>query len=587
MKILSNELAVALPSGWSLAKSGRLIIIVLTLLALSLRVYGINYYSYGDEHYHIYNSLALATGQLPGNFHRIALFFFYGIFYFVGWMFGFFRDPAVFIGTYFSQMHIFYFVGRFFETLAGTACVPLLYLLGKKMFSRMTGFIAAFFLAVSPVSVEISQIARGQALCLLLIIVAMYFSYTAIDGKGKNLRYVFSGLCFGAALSIRIYVLIILIPLVCFYIKERSLFLVSQPGNHGGILRLLQMRIFSRLFLSLGLWLFIGFAILAYGVSAPRIFARFQPYVAGHIYDLATGTAEEKLYVGADVNNSFQYYLTEGLSRGLGLPLYIYCSLAIFIGLMKWRNRNYPALIFCVILYLAVMGRGAIAAVRYLFPLLPALFLVAGDVLSEGSRRFGFSQRHRNILIIVLVGIIAYPALSIVNNRNKLNRKPTTKDLAQEWIFSNLPDGTRIAVESMGYRGPDLKLTPVIDYWIYNLGDEDLRVLLNERIDQGQPSFALKHFIAHRPHPKYFTRTISIREVIDIRELIDEGYQYIVTCSGNRDVYEQEITRDRYPEHYASRVGFYQWLEKVGLLVKKFTPGPESPGDRIDIYKIR
>lgn len=82
------------------------------------------------------------------------------MFYSVWWAGGIFRDAREFIGLYLARMQIFYYAGRFFESLAGAASVPLLYLLGKKMFSPLVGFIAAFFLAVSPVAVEISQKAR-------------------------------------------------------------------------------------------------------------------------------------------------------------------------------------------------------------------------------------------------------------------------------------------------------------------------------------------------------------------------------------------------------------------------------------------
>ncbi len=116
-----------------------IILIGIIALAYILRVHGINYYSYGDEHFHVYNSLGLATGQLPGNFHRVALFLFYGLFYAIGWVIGIFRNPHDFIGVYFSQMHVFYYVGRFFEVLTGTAGVVLLYLWGKKIFSRTAG----------------------------------------------------------------------------------------------------------------------------------------------------------------------------------------------------------------------------------------------------------------------------------------------------------------------------------------------------------------------------------------------------------------------------------------------------------------
>jgi len=560
-----------------------LLLVLIVLLGFYLRVHGINYHSYGDEHFHVYNSLGLITGQIPGNFHRIALFLFYGLFYIVGWVLGIFTDTSDFIGVYFSRMHIFYYAGRLFESIIGTAAILMLYILGKKMFSRLTGLTACMFLAVSPVAVEISQKARGQALCLLLIIASLTFSYMAIGNKRRYLFYLLSGLCFGAAFSIRVYAGIIVIPIAFFFFKSEvakfnSFFNGPFTFNLRKILFLAR-----KLFVNIGIVILLFSIIISYILSAPHAIGHFSSYLTSHLATLSIGAESTKIYIGSEFPNSLRYYLTSGFPRAISLPLYVFSIIILIIGIFRFNKKNYAPLLLSVILYVVVMGRGSIAAPRYLFPIFPALFLVAGDVLVITGKRIKIPP----LIIFVGAFLLTVPAMRMVINQNSRNLQPTTKDIAEEWIFANLPSGTRIAVESMGYRGPDLKLTPVIDYWIYNLNEKELKKLLKQRVKQGQPSVALKYFIKYPPTPKYYTKTISVRDVVNVSELHDSQYQYIVTSQRNKTIYEKDITRKNYPEHYRARQEFYSWLEERGELIKKFLPDSDTPGDELRIYKIR
>lgn len=568
-------------------KSTVVILIVITILAFFLRVHGINYYSYGDEHGHLYNALGLASGQLPRNFHRIALFGFYGVFFILGWVMGFFHNPTQFIGTFYSNMHLFYYAGRFFEVLTGTASVVLLYFLGKKMFSRATGLAAALFLAVSPAAVELSRKARGQALCLLLITAAIYFAYTAIAKKRKWPGYLLAGLCFGAAFSIRIFSAIVVVPVLYFYLtgvfreqRQRRAGFYAPAGPK--IVEGLKNVVFNA-----GLWFFIIGGVFAFFVSDPTNFLRFPARLSIMLANISVGSGETSMYLGSEIRGSLDYYLKEGLPLVLGYPLYVFSAVAFLVGLFRFKRPNYLLLILTSVSYVLIMGRGSIASARYLMPIYPMIFLIAGDFLATGSGLICKSGRRATLLCLGAAFLLAVPALRTSHRQNRQHRLRTTKDLAEEWIFSNFPSGTRIAVESMGYRGPDLKLTPVIDYWIYNLSEEELKDLLAERLREGQPSFALRHFIENPPYPKYYTTTISVREIIDVERLKEERYQYIVTSLRNREIYEREITQLEYPEHYRARLEFYSWLEEEGELIKEFRPDENTPGDKLRVYRVR
>lgn len=556
-------------------KTTTIILILITALAFFLRVHGINYYSYGDEAYHVYNSLGLGSGQLPENFHRIALFVFYSLFYAVGWILGIFTTPRAFIGTYFSHQHVFYYAGRLFEALVGTAAVPFLYLLGKRMFSRRTALAAAFFLAVCPAAVEISQIARGQALAMALVIGALYFSCRSIR-KERTIDFILSGLCLGAASSIRVYCAVIFLPVISYLWPRTGLQSLEQSKRSDGRIR--------RLVRHRGLWLIlISFSVIFILSNPVRIF-NLRTYIENNVAIMSAG--EETVYPGCEQANSWRYYLTEGFPAALSWPLYL-LFIAGGIRVLAMKRRDGIVLALTCLVYLLVMGRGIIAAPRYLFPVIPACLLLAADCIDQFSSKIKAGGRWNNYLLAGLIVLLCVPAGRTVMESNRRNRLKSTKNLAEDWIFKNIPYGSKIAVERMGYTGPDLKLTPVLDYWIYNLSEGELKELLKERLEQGQPSFALRYFIEHRPEKKYHTRTISIREVVDPRALEQEGYEYVVAIPSAIDIFEDPLVREKYPEHCSARDDFYRWLANNGELLKVFLPGQDTPGDEVRIYRIR
>ncbi len=558
------------------SKRTTILLVLITAMALFLRVHGINYYSYGDEAYHVYNSLGLGSGQLPQNFHRIALFVFYSLFYAVGWILGIFTTPKAFIGTYFSHQHVFYYAGRLFEALMGTAAVPFLYLLGKRLFSQKTALAAAFFLAVCPAAVEISQIARGQALAMALVIAAMYFSYRPIREKRVS-HYILAGLALGAAVSIRVFCAVIFFPVACYLWEGAgNSAAADRPGRVvGRLMWLIRQR---------GPWLLLLSCIIILTISNPGIVLNFRTYTSGNMGNISAGF--EKVYPGIEKNNSWIYYLNSGFPLALSWPLYLLFIAGVIRVLLR-KNREGIILAITCLVYFLVMGKGIIAASRYLLPIIPACLLLGADCIDHLTGGERGKSDWRNYLFTIIVLLLSVPAGKTVLESSRRNRMKTTKNLAEEWIFKNIPYGSRIAVERMGYSGPDLKLTPVLDYWIYNLSEDELKDLLEERLSQGQPSVALKYFIENPPDKKYFTKTISIREIIDVDQLEEEKYEFIVTSSSAAGTYQDPQVQKRYPERYQSRLEFYRWLDEKGEQIQVFVPDQDTPGEELKIYRIR
>jgi len=70
------------------------------------------------------------------------------------------------------------------SAVAAVATIPVVYRLGRQLFSPAAGWIAALLIAVQPFHVQYSQEARSYALCLLLASAAFLFFAKAVDGNG-------------------------------------------------------------------------------------------------------------------------------------------------------------------------------------------------------------------------------------------------------------------------------------------------------------------------------------------------------------------------------------------------------------------
>ena len=78
------------------------------------------------------------------------------------------------------------FILRLPAAIAGVLTVFAVYLLGKELFGRRAGLVAALLTSVSPYMVWYSQEARNYSLLMLLTTLQMYFAYTAVTRSRRT-----------------------------------------------------------------------------------------------------------------------------------------------------------------------------------------------------------------------------------------------------------------------------------------------------------------------------------------------------------------------------------------------------------------
>ncbi len=104
-------------------------------------------------------------------------------------------------------------VWRIPSILAGTLSIFVVYLIGKKAFSKTSGLIAASLLAFDGISLAQSRIAMSDSILVFFILVIMYAS--------MRKRWYMAACCFGLALSTKWTVLVAL-PLIMLLFTQSS-----------------------------------------------------------------------------------------------------------------------------------------------------------------------------------------------------------------------------------------------------------------------------------------------------------------------------------------------------------------------------
>ncbi|HHN93886.1 MAG TPA: phospholipid carrier-dependent glycosyltransferase, partial [Anaerolineae bacterium] len=75
---------------------------------------------------------------------------------------------------------------RFLSLLGGVLAVPLTYALGRRLFSRWTGLVAALLMGISPYQTWYAQEVKMYTLVTALVLLALYGLRRAVEGDGRR-----------------------------------------------------------------------------------------------------------------------------------------------------------------------------------------------------------------------------------------------------------------------------------------------------------------------------------------------------------------------------------------------------------------
>ena len=105
-------------------------------------------------------------------------------------------------------------------TLFGLGSVVLMYLLGKELYGKSTGLVAAALFGLNPWQLALSRSFLIDTQCLFLSLLCLFTGVLAVR-KGSAKLSLVTGVVFAVAIMTKFYAAFVLIPLLLFYLYSR------------------------------------------------------------------------------------------------------------------------------------------------------------------------------------------------------------------------------------------------------------------------------------------------------------------------------------------------------------------------------
>ncbi|OGK13083.1 hypothetical protein A2859_01220 [Candidatus Roizmanbacteria bacterium RIFCSPHIGHO2_01_FULL_37_16b] len=417
----------------------KLPLVLIILLALFLRVYGVNW----DQGFHLHpdeRMLIMVTDRLKFFNQLNPDFFNYGSLpiYIL-------RASAQLIDTIFRMQISNYvgmlYLGRYLSIIFDIGTIILIYKISRLLFNNIkiqiysTLFYSVAFFPIQNSHFFVVDVFLTFFTTLLLLLLLKYLLLPSWSDRPKMV--VVHGIVFAAMLSTK-FTAIIFLPII-------SLILIFK--NRNSLRKCIFDLLFFYLLSSIFFFIFMPYAFIEYKRFISDISEQIKMNNDPYIFPYTLQYVSTIPYL---------YYLRNIFFWGLG-PLISTLSLLGLIFFVRYQilkikyqkhtskikyfifNMNFLYFIF-YILYFIVIGRSAVKFMRYMLPIYPFLTIMAGYGLFQISNIKYQITKLLTFSFLLFTFVWSYMFINIYSQKH-------TRISATEWILQNIPVGSRIAIE--------------------------------------------------------------------------------------------------------------------------------------------
>lgn len=589
-------------------RAGRENALLLAVLAAAVlvRLWGLthdlpfNYYP--DEAHFVKRTLAFGSGDLnPHWFHKPALYMYllfieYGVYYVVGSLFGWFASVDDFARHYFTDPSMFYLLGRLTTTAFGVATVYLIYLVGVRYGGKRVGLISALFLAVMFAHVRGSHFVKADVPAAFFSVAAFLFVLKVLE-NGRTRDYIGSGALAGLGTATKYYSVTLLPVLYLAHVlvrwRERA--------------ALWKRFVDWKIVLAGVIW------CLAFFVGAPYNFLDFETFKETMITPppmpgserAVTGVEPGMLDTLAKTVRGMGHAVTVMLRpTAFGAVLGITAFAGVALMLLRRRARDLVLLAAVGIYFLVACEHHHVhLKTRHLIPIYPFLCVAAAIAVERLSELRWLRSRAWAPGLACLL-IVLSPVYEVVQFDRKLSRKET-RTLAKEWIEANIPRGTKILLDVKGPRlsnsrenleklyeratqksgagGFTTHLEPYFRYQLEAVGAHtyDLTQIHHAWWNRKEPTTGVA--TAETEFDIDFGNPVYERGVMPLEYYRENGYEYVVTTSGDYNKFLYGYRKDTFP----SVRKFYEQLFAQATPIMEIAPEDElRRGPVVKIFRL-
>jgi len=546
-------------------------------LALCLRLWGLDfglpYDLTADEPHYILQALKVGAGEggpLLRIWHTVGkggldylLFFEYGVVYVVLWLAGRVQEPRDFALLYLQDPTIFYMAGRLTVATLGAATSLLVYGIGRRLYGTRAGLTGAFLAAVTYYHVAFSHIINVHIpmACALWGAVLAFLVFEARRRRGWLLL---AGALCGAAIALAYTAGIGLLMLLAALALDTS----EARGW-----RERARDAWALLLATVALVALMSPDLLS---GAGLLIGNFSGVLG--LADRDAGAPQVRSLI--DSVTILRVGNWTGFLDVLRTPVNGPATVAAVIGgVLGFVRRERWTRIFAVatVLFLVIVSLSNRAVSEaYLFPIAPALWLLAGRGLAV------LPINRRWALPLATLAVSGVSLFSIVRD-DWMIAQPDTREVAKAWMEAHVPSGAKILMDGMRFRFVQgVPLNPdkaTIARRLSDLSASEL-ALSDEMLSLYRDAAARVTGPTYELHS-----TVYGLEVEDVDYYVREAFDYIVISSFDEQRYAAEADKRRYPKS----ARFYRDVKTDPRLRQVFTIAPalwRRSGPTLTVYAV-
>lgn len=426
---------IPLPSSRRLVFSGSIILacaccLVAAYLMYSNLSYGLPLYYHGDEPYKAVSAVELARGSVPSRFNHPQFMLFFSV-------------PFLRVGASLAVHPLL--AARAAVATLGVATVFLLFLVGKSLAGRMTGFAAALFYATAPLAVVAAHDFKEDIPLAFWLTVQLLFMVRHLRGARSSDLFL-AAVALGGAMGTK-YTGLIGAPLLVGSVflgpaRDRwwkLLPITALLATGGFLLSTPSILWYPGEFLA-GLSFEAQHAILGHGLQK-------SPEVAAG-YSATSGSPLRISPIAYVWTYHLRYSLVPGISIGGVLLALVGAFMAVTRGDRAWRLVASGMVLFYMLLESLPLKPPPFAA-RYMVVVLPYAALLGGGALASAWQGGRLSRTAMILLCAATIGFNGFRSFQQVEAM-----RPDTRDEARAWIFRNVPQGARLIIPGMIWYTP-------------------------------------------------------------------------------------------------------------------------------------
>lgn len=349
------------------------------------------------------------------------------------------NSVAAFEQLYRSDPTHFVQLARLTSSIAGTLTLIPTFLIGRHLYGKNTGLVAAVLLTFTFQHVRESHYGTPDVFVGLLVALALLFC-VVLAQQGRTRDYVLSGALGGLATGTKFTNVLLWIPsIIAHFCAARR----KTATNSKDPRTLLLSRNVLVAMISFG---------LAFVAAYPNTILRPAAFIEYVRFLISIGDSGFVTQFRIDPAPAWLYYPRSLVEWGMAFFMCLFSAFGLLVIAAKRRAIDLLLPTFVAISYV-FLARAPYYASRYLVPLLPALCIFAGvgvDWLVTRLRRY----LHIELAYVLIIGVSVLQPLAFSLRHDYLLTRTDTRTIAKEWIEANIAAGTKIALDWQKHAPP-------------------------------------------------------------------------------------------------------------------------------------